>query len=215
MIQSMKDMHAELTRSCGTLEQNQLVSLVSVLYCSYFKMLLYMPPLWSSGQSYWLQIQGSGYNSRRYQIFWEVVGLEWGPLSLVSITEELLERKISVSCLEIREYSRRDSSPWPRDILCPQTLALIWPTSSSCSVGLVRSRTQATEFSLVLVSYARNYNVVRQLPVLLGSEFRQCHYFVVPNLTRSWFVKRAIVQVYFLLMWQLQKFLLITLNSHT
>jgi hypothetical protein len=29
----------------------------------------------------------SGFSSLRYQIFW-IVGLEWGPLSLVSITEE-------------------------------------------------------------------------------------------------------------------------------
>jgi hypothetical protein len=28
--------------------------------------------------------RGPGFDSRRYQIFWEVVGLEWGPLSLVS-----------------------------------------------------------------------------------------------------------------------------------
>jgi hypothetical protein len=39
------------------------------------------PPQWSSGQIYWLQIQRSGFYSRRYQIFWELVGLE---LSLVS-----------------------------------------------------------------------------------------------------------------------------------
>jgi hypothetical protein len=36
--------------------------------------------------------RGPGFNSRRYQIFWEVVGLERGPLSRV-IIEELLERK--------------------------------------------------------------------------------------------------------------------------
>jgi hypothetical protein len=51
------------------------------------------PPLWSSGQSSWLQIRRSGSHSRRYQIFWEVVCLERGPLGLVSTTEELLERK--------------------------------------------------------------------------------------------------------------------------
>jgi hypothetical protein len=38
---------------------------------------------------------GPGFDSRRYQIFWEVVGLERGPLSLVSTTEELLGRKSS------------------------------------------------------------------------------------------------------------------------
>jgi hypothetical protein len=41
----------------------------------------------SSGQSSWLQIQ----SSRGYEIFLEVVGLERGPLSLVRITQGLLE----------------------------------------------------------------------------------------------------------------------------
>jgi hypothetical protein len=50
-------------------------------------------PLWSSGQNSWLQIQRSGFDSRRYQSFWEVVGLERGPLSLVSTIEDLLEKK--------------------------------------------------------------------------------------------------------------------------
>jgi hypothetical protein len=36
------------------------------------------PPLWSSGQSSRLQIQMSGFDSRHYQIFLEVVGLERG-----------------------------------------------------------------------------------------------------------------------------------------
>jgi hypothetical protein len=38
-----------------------------------------------------------GFDSRRYQIFWEVVGLQRGPLSLVSTIEELLEWKSSGS----------------------------------------------------------------------------------------------------------------------
>jgi hypothetical protein len=68
------------------------------------------PPVWFRGQSSWLQIQRSGFVSRRYQIFWEVVGLERGPLSLVSKTLELLERKSSGSGLENRDYGRRGSS---------------------------------------------------------------------------------------------------------
>jgi hypothetical protein len=60
--------------------------------------------------SSWLQIQRSGFDSRRYQIFCEVVGLERGPLSLVSTNEELLGRNIGGSGLEIREYVRRDPS---------------------------------------------------------------------------------------------------------
>jgi hypothetical protein len=73
------------------------------------------PPLYSSGQSSWLQIQRSGFDSLRYQIFCEVVGLEQGPLSLVSTTEELLGRKSSGSGLDNREYGRRYSSRWPSD----------------------------------------------------------------------------------------------------
>jgi hypothetical protein len=41
------------------------------------------------------------------------VGLERGPLSLVSTAEELLGRNSSGSGLESREYGRRDSSRWP------------------------------------------------------------------------------------------------------
>jgi hypothetical protein len=51
------------------------------------------PPLRSSGQSSWLQIRRRGFDSRHYQKK-KVVGLERGPLSLVSTTEELLDRKV-------------------------------------------------------------------------------------------------------------------------
>jgi hypothetical protein len=54
-----------------------------------------------------LQTQRSWFDSRRYQIFWEVVGLELGPLSLVSKTEELLGRKSNGFGLESQEYGRR------------------------------------------------------------------------------------------------------------
>jgi hypothetical protein len=51
------------------------------------------PPLWSSGQNSWLQIRRPGFDSRHYKKI--VVGLERGPLSLVSTTEELLDRKVA------------------------------------------------------------------------------------------------------------------------
>jgi hypothetical protein len=41
--------------------------------------------------------RGPGVESRRYQIVWEVVGLERGPLSLVRIIEELLESTVPAS----------------------------------------------------------------------------------------------------------------------
>jgi hypothetical protein len=69
------------------------------------------PPLWSSGQSSCLQIRRPGFDSRHYQknkvvvrsrtqtmefvCFLFVVGLERGPLSLVSTTLELLDRKVA------------------------------------------------------------------------------------------------------------------------
>jgi hypothetical protein len=39
------------------------------------------------------RLRGPGFDSERYQIFWEVAGLEQIPLDLVRITEELVERK--------------------------------------------------------------------------------------------------------------------------
>jgi hypothetical protein len=107
------------------------------------------PPLSSSGQSSWLQIQRSGFDSRRYQIFWEVVGLERGPLSLMSTIEELLGRESSSSSLEIQEYGRRDLSFWPLGTLYPHKLGLTSPKSGCCSVVIVHSQTQATECSVM------------------------------------------------------------------
>jgi hypothetical protein len=78
---------------------------------------------------------GAGLDSLRYQIFWVVVGLERGLLSLMSTTEKLLGRNSSGSGLENQEYGHRDSSRWPRDTIYPQKLALTSPTGSRCSVG--------------------------------------------------------------------------------
>jgi hypothetical protein len=71
-------------------------------------------------RDYWLQIQKPGFDSRPYQIFWEVVGLERCPLSLVSTTEELLERDTSGSGLQNWEYGRMVPSRWPRGTRYPQ-----------------------------------------------------------------------------------------------
>jgi hypothetical protein len=87
------------------------------------------PPLWSNGQRSWLQIKRSWSNSRRYQSLREVVGLERGPLSVVSTTEDLLERKSSDSGLECRKYGRLDPLHLPRETLYPQKVAVTLPTS--------------------------------------------------------------------------------------
>jgi hypothetical protein len=49
--------------------------------------------------------RGPGFDSRPYQTFWEIGGLEWewGPLSLMRTIEELLEWKSSGSSLENRD----------------------------------------------------------------------------------------------------------------
>jgi hypothetical protein len=100
--------------------------------------------------------RGPGFVSRPYQIFWEVVGLQRGPFSLMSTTEELLERKNSGSGLEIRECGRRDPLCWPRNTLYPQRLVLTSPTSCGRLVGTVRSRTKATDNSVLI---AMNYGL--------------------------------------------------------
>jgi hypothetical protein len=110
------------------------------------------PPLWSGGQSSLLQIQRSVFDSLRYQIFW-VVGLERGALGPVSTTEELLGRKSSGSGLESRKYDRRNPSRWPRYTLYPLSAKVGTNFSDKRqSLGIVGSRTQATEFSLIAIT---------------------------------------------------------------
>jgi hypothetical protein len=79
---------------------------------------------------------------------WEVVGLERGSFFLVSTIEELLGRN-SGSGVGNMEYGRGAPLRWPRDTFYVQKLTLTSATSGSRSVGIVRSRSKATEFSLV------------------------------------------------------------------
>jgi hypothetical protein len=92
-------------------------------------------------------------------IFWVVVGLERGPLSLVSTIEGLLGRKSRSFVLESRKYDRRDPSRWPRGTLYPQKLVLTSSTSGGRSAGIVRSMTQATEFVFFLFDWLINLQV--------------------------------------------------------
>jgi hypothetical protein len=73
------------------------------------------------------------------------VGLERGPLSLVSTTEELLGRKRSGSGLEIYNTAvgiRHANHVVPS---IRKKFALTSPTSGGRSVVIVRSQTQTTE----------------------------------------------------------------------
>jgi hypothetical protein len=99
------------------------------------------PPLWSSGQSSWLQFQRSEFESpTHYQTFWEVMGLERGPLSLVTTIEELFRRNNSCSGLENWQYGRKGQHDTPLSA----EVGTIFPDKRR-SLGIVRSRTQTTE----------------------------------------------------------------------
>jgi hypothetical protein len=96
----------------GSALSHPVIAIFSVENCVYhviMPILIIIPPLWSSGQSSWLQIHRLRFDSWPYQIFWKVVGLERGPLSLVSTVEELLEIS-SGSGLETRDYGHRGST---------------------------------------------------------------------------------------------------------
>jgi hypothetical protein len=73
------------------------------------------------------------------------MGLERGPLSLMSTIEELLDRKGSVSGLENRNYGHRDPPHCSCNTSYLQKLALTSPTSGGHSVGIVHSRNKAME----------------------------------------------------------------------
>jgi hypothetical protein len=111
------------------------------------------PPLWSSGQSSRLQIQKSGFDSRRSHIFWEVVGQESSPLSLVSTIEELLWRKSSGFGLENRVYGRRRSAKLTTRHLSIRKFGSNFANKRR-SLGLYsfRSSTQAMELVFLLFS---------------------------------------------------------------
>jgi hypothetical protein len=103
----------------------------------------------------------------------KVMGLERGPLSLVSTTEELLGRKCSGSGLENREYGRRDPPRWPRGTFYPQKLAITSPTSGGRSVDIVRSRTHTMEFFLSCVMNPSWWSViVRAMLIFMNAILR-------------------------------------------
>jgi hypothetical protein len=92
------------------------------------KKLYLRPPLWSSGQSSWLQIRRPWFDSWHYQKK-KVVVLERGPLSFVSTTEELLDRKVAAPV-----YKTENTAVGIRhaDLVAPpirKMLAITSPTS--------------------------------------------------------------------------------------
>jgi hypothetical protein len=107
------------------------------------------------------------------------------------------------SGLEIREYGRGDPLRWPRHTLYPQKLALTSPTSGGRSVGIVRSRTKATEF--VLFCKTMNSFKERSLPRLSTMCTRPCKVDTVCDRSRLLQACRTITEV--LLTLQIHSFL--------
>jgi hypothetical protein len=73
------------------------------------------------------------------------VGLERGPLSLVSTTEELLDRKVAAP---VQKSENTAVGIRHADHVAP-SIRKSWqspPNSGGRSVGIVRSQTQTTEF---------------------------------------------------------------------
>jgi hypothetical protein len=72
------------------------------------------------------------------------MGLERGPLSLVSTTEELLDRKVAAPVQKTENMAQ--GFRHADHVVYPQKLAITSPTSGGRSVGIVRSLTQIMEF---------------------------------------------------------------------
>jgi hypothetical protein len=99
----------------------------------YSKIWLHVFSMLTTSVVYWWEFlaavsepRGPGFDSRCYQISWEAVGLEQGPLSLVSIIEKLLERKSSSSGLDL-----------------PTKIGTNFTGRGILSVGIVRLRTKS------------------------------------------------------------------------
>jgi hypothetical protein len=100
--------------------------------------------------------------------------------SYTNITEHVLVCKCygTHSRIQILQniffYGRRDPSRSPRGTLYPQKFALTSPTSGVRSVGIVRSRTQATEFVFVLFFSAYKCYRTHSRIQILQSTFSAC-----------------------------------------
>jgi hypothetical protein len=86
------------------------------------------------------------------------MGLERGPLSLVSTIEQLLGRKNSGFCLESENTAVGIRHADYATSLYPQKLALTSPTSGGRSVDIIRYLTLVTEVIFFLISLAKKWS---------------------------------------------------------
>jgi hypothetical protein len=88
----------------------------------------------------------------------KVVGLERGPLSLVSTTEELLDRKVAAPVYKAENTAVGIRQADHVALSIRKKLAIASPTTGGRSVGIVCSRPQTMEFSLVLEAYFKQFS---------------------------------------------------------
>ena len=104
------------------------------------------PPLWSSGQSFWLQIQRSRARFPALPDFLSSSGSGTGSTQPREVNWGATWIKSSGSGSENRVTAVGIRCADHVTPLYPQKLALTSPTGGGRSVGIVRSRTKATEF---------------------------------------------------------------------
>jgi hypothetical protein len=86
--------------------------------------------------------RGRGLDSRRYWILWGIAGLEWDPLSLRRITEELLEWKVAAQIYKTEINGREDPLCSPLDNLRRAKVGNNFAEKRNPSVGIVHLRTK-------------------------------------------------------------------------
>jgi hypothetical protein len=120
-------------------------------------------PLWSSGHSSLLQIQRSGFDSRRYHIFLRSSGSGTGSTQPREDNWRAVSRKLWLRSRKPKLTTVGDSLRWPRVILYPLKLALTSPTSGGRSVGIVRAcGLKPRSFFLFVFCFLLKYHLMKE-----------------------------------------------------